>query len=106
DWVRRSRVQELLAHLVAHGTVTREAVIADIWPELDEQAGRRNLRFTLTCQQRVLEPGRPSHHPAYFVRSEGDRLRLVVSDHLDVDVWRFRRWLDMAEGAESPAAAL
>jgi DNA-binding SARP family transcriptional activator len=105
DW-SRTKVRALLAHLVAHRDARREELIADLWPELDETAGRGNLRFTLTCLQRVLEPDRGPGQPAFFVRADGDRLRLVPSDHLVVDAWRFERDLDEAEGARSPGPAL
>jgi LuxR family maltose regulon positive regulatory protein len=105
DW-RRARVRELLAYLVVHRTVRREQMIADLWPDLDEAAGRRNLRFTLSCLQHILEPRRPHGQPAFFVRSDGDRLRLVQSDHLRVDAWLFQQHLGEAESARSPTSAL
>src|SRR5262249_25746246 len=49
---------------------------------------------------------RTGRQPAFFVRSVGDRLRLVASDHLEVDAWLVQRRLDEAEAAESPGAAL
>lgn len=90
DW-RRPKVRALLAHLVLHREVRRERLVADLWPELGEEAGRRNLRFTLACLQRVLEPDRPPRRPTFFVCPAGDRLRLAGEDRLGVDLWDWRR---------------
>jgi LuxR family maltose regulon positive regulatory protein len=105
NW-RRPKVRALLLYLVVHPHPRRDQVIDDLWPALDLEAGRRNLRFTLACLQRALEPDRRAGEPPFFLRPEGDRLRLAGGDHLDVDAWTFRRRLDEAERAASPAAAV
>jgi LuxR family maltose regulon positive regulatory protein len=105
NW-RRPKVRALLLYLVVHPHPRRDQVIDDLWPALDLEAGRRNLRFTLACLQRVLEPDRRAGEPPFFLRPEGDRLRLTGGDHLDVDAWTFQRRLDEAERAGSPAAAV
>jgi DNA-binding SARP family transcriptional activator len=103
DW-RRPKVRALLAHLVLHREARRERLVADLWPELGEEAGRRNLRFTLACLQRALEPDRPPRRPTFFVRPDGDRLRLAGDERLRVDLWEWRRRLE-AGGLDDLLAA-
>jgi DNA-binding SARP family transcriptional activator len=105
---RRERVRRLLAFLVSHRTVTREATCASLWPDLDDGAAVNNLRVTLSLLHRALEPARPATEPPYFVRTEDDRLRLVsVGAEIDVDV--FDAHLRAARDAErdaTPSVAL
>jgi ATP/maltotriose-dependent transcriptional regulator MalT/DNA-binding SARP family transcriptional activator len=103
---RQVKVRELLAYLVARPEARRADVIADLWPNLDEEAGANNLRVTLFALRAALEPGRQVRDPSFFVRSEPDRLRLVAGDHLEVDASRFLDRLDEARRASSTAAEL
>ena len=64
--LRRERVRELLAFLVLHRKATRKAIIAALWPDLDERSGANNLRVTLTYMLRLLEPDRAAGEPAYY----------------------------------------
>jgi DNA-binding SARP family transcriptional activator len=105
--LRRKRVRELLSYLVVHRRVRREAVAADLWPDLDD--GGRNLRVTLSYLQHALQPDRENRDPPYFLRADGDWLTLTGRDHLDVDAWELQVRLDEAGEAEragSPATAL
>lgn len=95
DW-RRERVRALLTYLVLNPDTTRESAIASLWPDADPASGRRNLRSTLNVLHAVLEPDRRGGDAPYFVRSVGQRLRLVLDDHMDVDVRRFESTLDTA----------
>ena len=70
----------------------------------DEAAARRNLRSTLNLLLGVLEEGRTGGDAAYFVRADGNRIRLAGRDRLDVDVWRFDALLDDAERLEADGA--
>ncbi len=109
--LRRERVRQLLGFLVTHNRTTRAAVIAELWPDLDEAAGGRNLRVTLTYLQNLLEPDRGPLDPPYFVRSQGSVLQLVIdSNTLEVDVIAFEQHLEDAgrlerQGALSAALA-
>ena len=69
--LRRERVRALLAFLVSHRTTTRAAIVAALWPDLDERAAANNLRVTLTYLLRLLEPWRSARESAYFVRFDG-----------------------------------
>lgn len=108
DW-RRERVRALLSLLVIHRTVTRERASTWLWPDLSAERAAANMRTTLNYLQRVLEPDRPKNAAPWSVRNEGTTLRIVVDDHLSVDVWEFEHRADTAERLEAagdPVAAL
>jgi LuxR family maltose regulon positive regulatory protein len=107
--LRRERVRRLIAYLLIHDRPTRGAVMADLWPDLDEAAAGRNLRVTLAYLHAVLEPDRGELDPPYFVRSTGPVLHLVVDGALEVDALAFEQYLDEAARLErqgAPSAAL
>ena len=56
----RSRVRELLLHLVLVESATRSLVAADVWPDLLDRDAGRNLRVTLKHLLDVLDPDRPA----------------------------------------------
>lgn len=113
DW-RRERVRALLTYLVLHPECTREQAMAALWPDAEPQAARRNLRSTLNVLHTVLEPDRVGGDAPFFVRSTGQRLRLVLAgpsfnddeldglsvDGLSVDVHDFERHVDEAHRLE------
>lgn len=105
--LRRQRVRDLLAYVVAHRRVRREQVTEALWPDLDD--GGRNLRVTLTYLQRVLEPEREDGAMPSFLRSEGPWLVLEPSANLAADVWDLERHLDAgarADASGTPGAAI
>jgi DNA-binding SARP family transcriptional activator len=89
--LRRARVRELLAVLVLEPTIARDRVVELLWPDLDPDAGGRNLRVTLTHLHRLLEPGRAAGEATFHVRADASTIRLVGSPRLRVDVWELRR---------------
>lgn len=99
--LRRRKVQQLLAYLVAHRQTTRSAVCAAVWPDLDERSAANNLSVTLNHLLGLLEPWREPGEPAYLLRVEGQSLELVTGEHLRVDVDDFDRLLRLAAKAES-----
>jgi DNA-binding SARP family transcriptional activator len=107
DW-RRERVRALLTYLVLHPNCTREQAMAALWPDSADVSARRNLRSTLNVLQAVLEPERAGGDAPFFVRSSGQRLRLVLADTradgatdgLLVDVDDFEAQLDEATRLE------
>ncbi len=101
---RRERVRSLLGFLVIHPETTRDAVMAALWPEATEDAARRNLRSTLNLLLGVLESSRAGGDAAYFIRADGNRLRLAGHDRLEIDVWRFDSLVDEAQQLESDGA--
>jgi DNA-binding SARP family transcriptional activator len=90
--------------LATHPDTTREAAITALWPDASIEAGRRNLRSTLNVLNGVLEPNRVGGDAPYFIRSVGQRLRLVLDEHLTIDVVEFERLLDRADEEERAGA--
>ena len=86
---RRRRVRELLAFVAHHGTTTAKRCSAALWPELSDDAARRNLRVTLTYLQSVLEPERARDEPPFYLRLDQDVLTLVGPPHVHLDVRTF-----------------
>jgi DNA-binding SARP family transcriptional activator/ATP/maltotriose-dependent transcriptional regulator MalT len=107
--LRRERVRALLAFLVGHRTTTRAAIMAALWPDLDERAAANNLRVTMTYLLRLLEPWRSARESSYFVRLDGASIGLVTGERLRVDVDTFDDHLAKAARAEAdgvPSEAL
>jgi ATP/maltotriose-dependent transcriptional regulator MalT/DNA-binding SARP family transcriptional activator len=107
--LRRERVRALLAFLVGQRTTTRAAIMAALWPDLDERAAANNLRVTMTYLLRLLEPWRSAREPSYFVRLDGASVALVTGDRLRVDVDAYEDHLAKAARAEAdgvPSEAL
>ena len=106
---RRERVRALLLLLLARGGGTREELAGALWPDLDTAGALRNLRVTLSYLLAVLEPQRREGAPSFFVRTEGQTLRLRTQGWLEVDVRLLEDALDRAAEAErqgEPSAAL
>lgn len=97
---RRDRVRQLLGFLVLHPHTTRDAVNDALWPELDRETAANNLRTTLSYLLAVLQPGRGSNEPAYFIDQHGASLALTGHDRLRVDVWDLDRHVERATDAE------
>lgn len=97
NW-RREKLRSLVGYLVLNPTTTRDAAMAALWPDADEDAARRNLRSTLNLVHKVLEPARASGDAPWFVRSDGASMRLTIDEHLSIDAVRFDELLTTAEG--------
>jgi LuxR family transcriptional regulator, maltose regulon positive regulatory protein len=97
--LHRIRVRELLSLLVVDRTVSRDRAIDLLWPELDPDRGRANLRVTLRHLRRVLEPDRTSGSAPYLLRGDAHQLRLAPVPGLEVDCWEAQDHLDRAEAA-------
>ena len=106
---RRERVRALLLVLLARGGGTREELAGALWPDLDTPGALRNLRVTLSYLLAVLEPDRRDGAPSFFVRTEGNTLRLTTHGWLAIDAWQLEDLVDRAAEAErtgEPSAAL
>ena len=71
-------------------TVTRDRLVALLWPELDAEGARHRLSDSLYVARRALGDA--------AIVTEGDDLRLDEA-HVDVDVRAFERALDAGETA-------
>lgn len=101
---RRERVRSLFLYLLEHGSASREQLADQLWPGLDERSAANNLRVTLSYLLGVLEPDRAAGDASWFVRSEGNLLRLVGDSHLTVDRRTFEMHLDRAAASAQDGA--
>jgi LuxR family maltose regulon positive regulatory protein len=99
--VRRSRVRALLSLLAVDTTVSREVVLDRLWPDLDPDRARANLRVTLTHLHAVLEPDRARGDAPTIVQADATHLRLVPGPGLEVDLHEARAHLAAADRARS-----
>ncbi|MGH9213487.1 MAG: BTAD domain-containing putative transcriptional regulator [Acidimicrobiales bacterium] len=107
--LRRTRLRALLAFLVTHRTTDRAAIMAALWPDLDERAASNNLGVTLNYVLNALEPERAAGEPAYLVRIDGQTVCLVTDAHLRIDTDTFDDHFAAAARAEAhgtPSMAL
>jgi DNA-binding SARP family transcriptional activator len=98
---RRTRVRQLLGLLTLRPVLKREQAMDLLWPGLDPTRAARNLRVTLTHLRRLLEPRRASGDANYWLRGDGDAIRLVRSESLSVDLWTFHDLDDRADRARA-----
>ncbi|MGH9001860.1 MAG: AfsR/SARP family transcriptional regulator [Acidimicrobiia bacterium] len=93
----KPRVRELLWLLSIHGgrRVHAEQIAESLWPESDQQSGKRNLQVAVSMLRRLLEPDHKRVDWRVLVR-EGSSYRLELDDGDDVDVREFQR--AVAEG--------
>jgi DNA-binding SARP family transcriptional activator len=96
DW-RRAKVRALACLMAIRRRVRRDEVVDLLWPDLDVDAGRHNLRVTLNYLQRLFEPHRRSGEAPFHLRLEGEWLRLLDPPHVRVDAEEF---LDSVERAD------
>ncbi len=88
------KAMALLIYLAVEGGLhTREKITALLWPESDEEHGRRSLRNTLTFLRRLFPEGAAS------LRIERDRLGLADAE-LDLDLHAFQAAYALAREPE------
>ncbi|MEM9033376.1 MAG: BTAD domain-containing putative transcriptional regulator [Actinomycetota bacterium] len=97
--LRRQRVRQILALLAADESINRWRLLDLLWPEADQDKALRNLRTNLSHVRRLLEPDVGGRRASYFLRSDGERLRLTGAA-LHVDLWELLAHLDAAAAAE------
>jgi DNA-binding SARP family transcriptional activator len=105
----RERVRSLMLYLILHGPSRREQIIDAIWPELDAQAGTRNLRVTLTYLNQALEPDRFSGEASFFIRPYEPALAISRSPHFSLDADELESLIGQADDADQrglPSVAL
>lgn len=103
NW-RRGRVRALLGFLATRGRVPRETVIDALWPSLSLDAGRKNLRVTLSYLTKALEPERKPNSQSWFIESSGESLALNA-EGLNFDVLIVEEQLRLADTYQSQGLA-
>jgi LuxR family transcriptional regulator, maltose regulon positive regulatory protein len=102
--LRRDRVRALMALLTVRPVITRTEAAALLWPDFDDEKAANNLRVNLSHLERVLEPQRSPGEPAWSIRRDGDRLRLVTGPTVRLDTADFTTEIEVARQAERDAA--
>jgi DNA-binding SARP family transcriptional activator/tetratricopeptide (TPR) repeat protein len=102
--LRRERVRQLITALAVFGPTTREQLCAMMWPELERDAGLRNLRTTLNYVHRVLEPDRRAGDATFVIRQRGAHLSMVGLPWVETDIAVFHRHLAEADAAAAGGA--
>lgn len=103
--LRRSRVRTLLALLAIRRQMRREQIIELLWPDIDIDRGRQNLRTTLSRLRRLIAT--PDEGPSTSrLRIDGEVIELCGPPIVDVDVWELRRLLDVAADGRAAAERL
>lgn len=100
---RRHRMRQLLARLVVERSVPRDALAAEMWPDLPADQAGNNLRVTLSKLLAVVEPDRVDGR-GWWIRTVGERLELS-GEGLWVDADDFDRHLRDARAAEAQGAS-
>lgn len=105
---RKARVIDLLLLLVHERKVSRDHAAFSLWPDKPRDAARNNLRSNLSLLLKAFEPDRVGTGPSWFVRTDGDMLRLDSSEALRVDVDQFRGRVERGQQLDitSPRLAL
>lgn len=94
---RRIKVRALLVYLVLQrGPVPRESLIEVLWPDLDYEAGLRNLNTTIYNLRRSLEPDLKRGSDSTYIIYEGGNYRLDSSQSHWLDVQAFERGIRQA----------
>ncbi len=94
---RRVKVRALLVYLVLQkGPVPRETLIDVLWPDLDYEAGLRNLNTTVYNLRRSLEPDLKRGSDSIYVIYEGANYRLDNSQSHWVDIQAFEQGIRRA----------
>jgi DNA-binding SARP family transcriptional activator len=98
DRVRGGRVHQLVARLLLNRSLSRAAIAAHLWPDLDDKQAGANFRVTLNTLLDAIEPDRRSG-TSWFIRSEDGRLSLTT-EGIDIDLRRFEGLVATARDAE------
>ncbi|MCB9444775.1 MAG: PAS domain S-box protein, partial [Ardenticatenaceae bacterium] len=94
---RRIKVRALLVYLaLQRGPVPRETLIEVLWPDLDYEAGLRNLNTTVYNLRRSLEPNLGRGSDSIYVIYEGGNYRLDNSQSHWLDVQAFEQGIRRA----------
>lgn len=89
---RRVKVRALLVYMVLQrGPVPRETLIEVLWPDLDYEAGLRNLNTTVYNLRRSLEPELKRGSDSIYVIYESGNYRLECSQSHWLDVQTFEQ---------------
>jgi DNA-binding SARP family transcriptional activator len=102
--LNRKAVRDLLLVLIDQRTIARARIRALLWPDLDDDDARNNLRVTLSYLLQALQPDRSANEPSYYLEDVGDDLRFRTDADFALDVVEFEDALRRAAECEQRGA--
>jgi DNA-binding SARP family transcriptional activator len=102
--LNRKAVRDLLLLLVEYKRLSRARIRALLWPDLDDDDARNNLRVTLSYLTQALQPERRANEPSYYFEDIGDNLRFRPDAVFGLDLTEFDDALRRAEESEKRGA--
>jgi LuxR family maltose regulon positive regulatory protein len=100
----RRAVRDLLLLLIERGSLSRTRIGMILWPDLEDDAARNNLRVTLTYLTQALQPDRQANERSHFIEDVGDDIRLRPGAALQLDIVEFHSALEQAAAFERRGA--
>ncbi len=100
----RRAVRELFLLLIERSSVSRSRIGTMLWPDLEVDAARNNLRVTLTYLTQALQPDRQANEQSHYIEDVGDDIRLRPGASLQLDVVDFHDALRRAADCERRGA--
>ena len=93
----RAKAVELVQRLVVAGgkPIARDQLIEALWPEVDPRRGENRFHVALNAARRALEPNGGRNRWRLICR-RGDSFYFNREASVNVDIWEFRRALDLA----------
>ncbi|TMG44735.1 MAG: tetratricopeptide repeat protein [Chloroflexi bacterium] len=87
---RTSKAKELFALLLLdrQRAISRDELVAQLWPETDAASALSNFHFTLHALRKALESAGASEATSVVRTDAGYRLALPLSIHVDLEVFR------------------
>ena len=105
---RTSKAKELFALLLLdrQRAVSRDELVAQLWPETDPASALSNFHFTLHALRKALASAGASEATSVVRTDTGYRLALPISIHVDLEVFRrsLRRGREAQESGRSREA--
>ena len=105
---RTSKAKELFALLLLdrQRAVSRDELVAQLWPETDPASALSNFHFTLHALRKALASAGASEATSVVRTDTGYRLALPMSIHVDLEVFRrsLRRGREAQEAGRSREA--
>ncbi|WP_010097494.1 BTAD domain-containing putative transcriptional regulator [Ornithinibacillus scapharcae] len=97
DW-QRGKAKELFELFVTNRNklLSKEEILASLWPEQDLEASNKNFKVTFNALLRALEPNRKAREESYFILRKGSYYGLNPDSGYVLDIDNFESWTSKA----------
>ena len=82
--------------------ISRERIVADLWPELDEAKGDRDFKVALNALNSALQPDRAARSLSAYITRQGTSYGLNRDAPIELDVVQFESGILAGSQAERP----